>query len=189
MLAISLLLVIYILTHYILTTETTVSHKFGMKPILISGAGLAGLLLSRSLRRHGIAFEIYERDAHVSVRGQGYRIRLSSDGLTALEAVLTASEMEQLRAGTAQTGGGGMHALDGLTGEPNPWAKPGGGSGKPGGGPKLGGDVVGVARGFLREELIKGLEGKIHWNRQITGYELSQDENGGVFAIFESTDS
>jgi 2-polyprenyl-6-methoxyphenol hydroxylase-like FAD-dependent oxidoreductase len=154
-----------------------------MKPILISGAGLAGLLLSRSLRRHGIPFELYERDAHVSVRGQGYRIRLSSDGLTALEAVLTASEMEELRAGTSQTGSGGMHSLDGLTGEPTPWAKPGGNR-KPYGGPKLGGDVVGIARGFLRAELIKGLDDKIHWNRHITGYEHSRDQNGGVFAIF-----
>lgn len=154
-----------------------------MKPILVSGAGLGGLLLSRSLRRHGIPFELYERDAHASVRGQGYRIRLSSDGLTALEEVLTASEMKDLRAGTAQTGGGGMHALDGLTGEPTPWAKPGAGSGKPSGGPKLGGDVVGIARGFLRGELMKGLEDKIHWNKQIKGYEHSQDGNG-VFAFF-----
>jgi 2-polyprenyl-6-methoxyphenol hydroxylase-like FAD-dependent oxidoreductase len=155
-----------------------------MKPVLISGAGLAGLLLSRSLRCHNIPFEIFERDAHVSVRGQGYRIRLSSDGLTALEDVLTASEMKDLRAGTAQTGGGGMHALDGLTGEPTPWAKPGGGGGgKPSGGPKLGGDVVGVARGFLRGELIKGLEGRIHWDRQIKGYEHSRDGDG-VFAVF-----
>lgn len=163
-----------------------------MKPILISGAGLSGLLLSRSLCRHAIPFELYERDAHVSVRGQGYRIRLSFDGLTALEAVLTSSEMKELRAGTAQTGGGGMHLLDGLTGEPTSSAKPEANGARSSRGPKLGGNVVGIARGFLRRELMKGLEDKIHWNKQITGYVYSQESQsdtsdeggGGVFAIF-----
>jgi len=33
------------------------------KPILISGAGLSGLLLARSLRSRNIPFELYERDS------------------------------------------------------------------------------------------------------------------------------
>lgn len=163
-----------------------------MKPILISGAGLSGLLLSRSLRRYGIPFELYERDAHVAVRGQGYRIRLSSDGLTALESVLNPSEMEDLRAGAAQTGQGGIHALDGVTGESTPSEKLDGGGAKSSGRPKLGGDVVGIARGFLRKELLKGLEDKVNWNKHVMGYAYSQgrqeekidDSNSGVFAIF-----
>ena len=117
-------------------------------------------------------------------RGQGYRIRISSDGLNALKAVLTSSEFEEFKKGTAETGGGGMHTLDGVTGEPVEKAKDEAkvadaphGMKKP----KLGGDVLGVARGFLRGELIRGLEDTVHWNKHITGYERGTD---GVFAIF-----
>lgn len=163
-----------------------------MKPILISGAGLSGLLLSRCLRRHAIPFEIYERDSHSAVRGQGYRIRLSSDGLNALEAVLTTSEMEALRAGTSQTGGGGIASLDALTGEASSSYSPDTNSAPSGPQPKLGGDVVGIARTFLRNELMKGLEESIHWNKRVVGYEYSTETQssddgeteGGVFAIF-----
>lgn len=58
-----------------------------MKPILISGAGLGGLLLARCLHRRAVPFELYERDAHAAARGQGYRIRISADDLDALTSV------------------------------------------------------------------------------------------------------
>lgn len=59
-------------------------------PILISGAGIASLLLGQSLLRAGIPFLIFERDASISFRGQGYRLRLSAQGLDAIESVLGA---------------------------------------------------------------------------------------------------
>jgi 2-polyprenyl-6-methoxyphenol hydroxylase-like FAD-dependent oxidoreductase len=156
-----------------------------MKPVLISGAGLGGLLLARSLRSHSIPFEIFERDAHVAARGQGYRIRISNDGLKALKAVLTESQFNAFQSGTAQTGGGGIHNLDGVTGEPTEPTNPKDNSSdtdltKPK--PKLGGDVLGVARGFLRSELIKGFEDKVHWNQQVKGYERSTDTVRAIFA-------
>ena len=44
--------------------------------VLIVGAGLAGLALAQALRKQGITFEIYERDANVHARFQGWAIAL-----------------------------------------------------------------------------------------------------------------
>jgi 2-polyprenyl-6-methoxyphenol hydroxylase-like FAD-dependent oxidoreductase len=40
------------------------------KPVLISGAGLGGLLLAQSLRSHRIPFKLYERDSAGSSRAR-----------------------------------------------------------------------------------------------------------------------
>ncbi|KAK4170532.1 FAD-dependent urate hydroxylase [Cladorrhinum sp. PSN259] len=44
--------------------------------ILIIGAGIGGLTLAQALRKHSISFEIFERDASPSARGQGYALGL-----------------------------------------------------------------------------------------------------------------
>ena len=56
------------------------------KPILISGSGLASLLLAQSLRLSKIPFRIFERDESFVFRAQGYRLRLSTEGLDAIES-------------------------------------------------------------------------------------------------------
>ena len=45
-------------------------------PVLIIGAGICGLTLAHGLKKAGIPFEIYERDANVDARGQGWAITL-----------------------------------------------------------------------------------------------------------------
>ncbi len=65
------------------------------KPILISGASIASLLLGQSLLRAGIPFLIFERDASISFRGQGYRLRLSPQGLDAIESFLSPELFEK----------------------------------------------------------------------------------------------
>lgn len=44
--------------------------------VLIMGAGLGGLALAQSLRKQGISFEIFERDADKDARSQGWAIAL-----------------------------------------------------------------------------------------------------------------
>jgi salicylate hydroxylase len=56
--------------------------------INIVGAGLGGLALAQGLRRRGIAYRIFERDADASDRQQGYRISLNPLGRTALAELL-----------------------------------------------------------------------------------------------------
>ena len=50
-----------------------------------------------------------------------------------------------------------------------------------GGPPKGGGEVVGVGRGFLRESLFDGIEDVVHFNKAVTGYDLTSN---GVIAMF-----
>ena len=44
--------------------------------VLILGAGLGGLTLAQSLRKRGVSFEIFERDASPDARFQGWAIAL-----------------------------------------------------------------------------------------------------------------
>lgn len=57
-------------------------------PILIIGAGVAGLTLAQGLRLHSIPFRIFERQARWHIK-QGHRFRISKDGQAALNSVLS----------------------------------------------------------------------------------------------------
>ncbi|KAI2603353.1 FAD/NAD(P)-binding domain-containing protein [Hypoxylon fragiforme] len=58
------------------------------QPVLIIGAGIAGLTLAQGLRLHSIPFRLFER--HPQSRGlQGHRFRISGDGKAALTSVLS----------------------------------------------------------------------------------------------------
>lgn len=46
--------------------------------VLIVGGGLGGLALAQCLRKQGISFEIFERDADEHARFQGWAIALHS---------------------------------------------------------------------------------------------------------------
>ncbi|KAI0487268.1 FAD/NAD(P)-binding domain-containing protein [Xylaria cf. heliscus] len=57
-------------------------------PVLIIGAGVAGLTLAQGLRLHSVAFRVFERhpQSHAS---QGHRFRISKEGQSALDSVLS----------------------------------------------------------------------------------------------------
>ncbi|KAH7128555.1 hypothetical protein B0J11DRAFT_273784 [Dendryphion nanum] len=148
------------------------------KPILISGGGLAALLLARSLKRSNIPFLLFERDASIVFRAQGYRLRLSAVGLDAIEAVLGPEGFNKFYDACGKTAGAGFAAIDPLTGE------------------TLGvqhesvskealtsrqGKIVGISRGDMRSLFLEGCEEHIRWNHRVTGYELTAS---GVHAIF-----
>lgn len=157
------------------------------KPIIISGAGLASLLLARSLLRSSIPFVIYERDTSISFRAQGYRLRLSIEGLAAIEDVLGPGPggFPKFWAACGKTGGSGFATIDAITGEPidaskvtipDPEAKGGSLSLE-----SRDGKIIGISRGEMRKVFIEGCEAFIHWGHNVTGYELT---DSGVRAIF-----
>ncbi|KAG9254011.1 uncharacterized protein F5Z01DRAFT_111621 [Emericellopsis atlantica] len=144
------------------------------KPVLISGAGLASLLFAQSLRQSNIPFRIFERDASFVFRAQGYRLRLSDEGLDAIESVLDPPTWTKFWDACGQTAGAGFAAWDAVTGEQTDHKMP----------EKLasrGGKVVGIARGDMRKVFADGCQDKIEWSKHVTGYELTED---GVRALF-----
>jgi 2-polyprenyl-6-methoxyphenol hydroxylase-like FAD-dependent oxidoreductase len=149
------------------------------RPILISGAGLASLLLGQSLRRSAIPFRVYERDASLAFRGQGYRLRLSNEGLDAIESVLGPEDFARFYDKCGKTGGAGFTDLDAITGEPI--------DGTTGGNinreqlTSRDSKTVGIARGEMRQLFFEGLEDHVEFQKQVTGYELV---DGGVRAVF-----
>ncbi|KAI1121720.1 hypothetical protein F5Y10DRAFT_95418 [Nemania abortiva] len=165
------------------------------KPILISGAGIASLLLGQALRRASIPFRIFEKDTSIIFRAQGYRLRLSTEGLDAIEAVLGPEGFQKFWDTCGKTGGVGFTAIDAITGEPKddgivPYQN---GEKKAAeeseSAPKVlretlasrGGKVVGISRGDMRKLFLAGCEDFIDWGHQVTGYESTAS---GVRAIF-----
>ncbi|KAL2129178.1 hypothetical protein VTI74DRAFT_8118 [Chaetomium olivicolor] len=140
------------------------------KPVLIAGAGPAALLLAQCLRLSAIPFKIFERDASFSFRAQGYRLRLSSEGLDAIESVLDAQTFQRFWDKCSKTGGNGFTTLNAVTGEKIESHAI----------PQIalasrGGKVVGIARGDMRKIFAEGCEEHIEWSKEVTGYELTDD--------------
>lgn len=159
------------------------------KLVLISGAGLAALLLARSLKRSAIPFIIYERDASISFRAQGYRLRLSAEGLDAIEEVLGPGPegFPKFWDKCGKTGGpaGGFGHLNAITAEVR---EPQGEDEKRKVKPSKemltsrGGKTIGISRGEMRALFLEGCEKEVRWGHQVTGYELT---GNGVRAVFK----
>jgi 2-polyprenyl-6-methoxyphenol hydroxylase-like FAD-dependent oxidoreductase len=145
-----------------------------VKPVLISGAGLASLLLAQSLRLSGIPFKIFERDASFAFRAQGYRLRLSNEGIDAIESVLTEEHFQEFWNKCGKTTGQGMAVLNAVTGEKIADVPPAVATAR-------GPTVVGISRGDMRKLFAEGCEDHIEWNKRVTGYAVTRD---GVQAIF-----
>ncbi|KAM7192991.1 FAD/NAD(P)-binding domain containing protein [Rhypophila sp. PSN 637] len=156
---------------------STSTFPQSQKPILISGSGLASLLLAQSLRNSKIPFKIFERDHSFTFRAQGYRLRLSAEGLDAIESVLDPETWDIFWNACGKTGGLGFVEFDAVTGaitESRPI---------PQGLSSRGNKTVGIARGDMRKTFARGCEDFIAWGVQVTGYELA-DDGSGVRAIF-----
>ena len=160
------------------------------KPILISGAGLSSLLLAQALLRASIPFLIFERDSSFTFRAQGYRLRLSAEGLDAIESVVGPEGWQRFWDTCGKTGGSGFGSIDVTTGLslPVPEAPKDGNNEKDEKSKNpaetltsRGGKIVGISRGDMRKIFAIGAEAFIHWSHHVTSYELTPT---GVHAIF-----
>ncbi|KAH7127363.1 hypothetical protein EDB81DRAFT_141120 [Dactylonectria macrodidyma] len=144
------------------------------KPVLISGAGLSSLLLAQSLRLSKIPFKIFERDASFAFRAQGYRLRLSAEGIDAIESVLDAPTWQRFWDTCGKTGGGGFRAYDAVSGEQTAHVVDEQLTSRDD-------KIVGIARGDMRRIFADGCEDHIEWAKHVVGYEITDD---GVRATF-----
>lgn len=168
------------------------------KPVLISGAGLSSLLLGRSLLQSSIPFVIYERDESISYRAQGYRLRLSSEGLDAIESVLGPIGFTKFWDRCGKTAGGqsgGMSSINALTGEQMAMGRPKTSAAETSHSPQDAtvnpakeqltsrqGQTIGISRGDMRALFLEGCQDHVRWGHQIVGYERTAH---GVTAVFE----
>ncbi|KAL9621353.1 MAG: hypothetical protein Q9160_004244 [Pyrenula sp. 1 TL-2023] len=158
------------------------------RPILISGAGLSSLLLARSLLRSSIPFLVFERDQSLVFRAQGYRLRLSAQGLDAIESVLGPEGFQRFWDKCGKTGGAkGFASINAVTGEdlPEEPENPKSDEQKPQIRESLtsrDGKTVGISRGDMRALFMEGCEPFVKWGHQVTGYELTST---GVRAVFK----
>ena len=161
------------------------------KPILIAGAGLCSLLLGQSLLRSKIPFIIFERDSSFSFRAQGYRLRLSADGLDAIETVLGPEGFKKFWDTCGKTGGGGFAAIDASTGEVIVEGAKEESREEIAEKKKVkalmetlssrDGKIVGISRGDMRKLFMEGCEPFVQWSHPVVSYELT---SSGVRAIF-----
>ena len=78
--------------------------------IAIIGAGLGGLCLAQGLKKNGIDCKIFEKDAAINTRTQGYRIRVNEPGRKALQACLP-QDLYNLFIDTCAASYSGMNVL------------------------------------------------------------------------------
>lgn len=83
----------------VISTDSTgpgASAPGSAKPVvLIIGAGVSGLLLAQHLKREGVSYRIFERDADLATRGAGWGLTLHWS-LTALQSLLPSGLAERV---------------------------------------------------------------------------------------------
>jgi 2-polyprenyl-6-methoxyphenol hydroxylase-like FAD-dependent oxidoreductase len=144
-----------------------------IKPILIAGAGIGGLALAQGLRKGSIPFRVFEREAALNVRSQGYRVRINEYGQNALKSLLEPAHYEQFikSCPSNPTGLAASAFLDALTGEERESpAKKFGSAGRPPA--EFNAQQMNVDRGVLRDVLMLGLEADVEFGKEVTEYEI-----------------
>lgn len=138
-------------------------------PIIIAGGGVVGLTLAQALKKHGIPFEIYERDSQMD-RSAGWGITIHW-ALPALKACLPSALFDRLatiqvdpQQGIKDTGR--FLFLDLATAEPVYQIPPS--------------ERLRINRLRFRSLLAEGLD--VHWGKQVTGFNTNLDD--GVEVTF-----
>ncbi|KAK4496839.1 hypothetical protein PRZ48_011288 [Zasmidium cellare] len=150
------------------------TQNFGLNhglPVIIIGAGFAGLTVAQGLHKHGIPFLVFEQD-ELSHRPGGHRFRIDTDGPEALYETIP-TELDDLFTRTCPrlinrsptfADSETLELLD------FPKRPP-----KPGRGPSA------IDRAWILQLLSLGIENRIHRGRKLSSYDLGSDEVTAVF--------
>ena len=151
--------------------------------VLIIGGGIGGLCLAQGLKQSGISVAVYERDRSVHFRSQGYRIGINTDGGRALYESLPENLFSLFVATSARPITGRLTIFDPHLKER--FSRPL---------PPAVADLsfllnatqtapyTGVNRLTLRELLLHGLDGIVHFDKTFQRFE--QVGSGQVRAYF-----
>jgi 2-polyprenyl-6-methoxyphenol hydroxylase-like FAD-dependent oxidoreductase len=164
-----------------MTAPPSVAFIADAKPaplhVIIIGGGIGGLTLAQGLKKSGVSFAVYERDRTPTDRVQGYRVHINPTGSAALHACLPAHLFDTF-VGTCGKPSQHIHfvtermkvlfALNELNA------------------PKRFGVVAqhrSVSRITLRQVLLSGLDGVVHFGKTFVRYE--EAPTGRIVAHFE----
>ena len=138
--------------------------------VAVAGAGPGGLCLAQGLLRAGVDVHVYERDAALDVRRQGYRLHVDARAGLALEKCLPPDLLRLFLATTGRPGttftvlSARLHVLHRTAGDPS----------------RALDDPATLStsadRRILREILAAGLDDRVHYGRELAGY--TQDPDG-----------
>jgi 2-polyprenyl-6-methoxyphenol hydroxylase-like FAD-dependent oxidoreductase len=137
--------------------------------VAVAGAGLGGLCLAQGLRRAGIDVQVYERDAALDARRQGYRLHLDARAGLPLAACLPPELFDLFLATCSEPSLGytvlsdRLRVLHEVAGDPET--------------DRLAAATLAtsVNRQTLREILAAGLAGRIHFGRALDSFEVRDD--------------
>ena len=151
----------------------------GVGPIIIIGAGLGGLALAQGLHKASIPFKVFERGESITIRNQGYRIRLISQGVSALRSLVDDNVWQAFEETCPEINLDGLPTINAVTCEitdadfhgSDPRGRMASSHEKP----------YNADRAVLREVLLTGLEEHVAFEKEFSHYELTES---GVNAFF-----
>ena len=136
--------------------------------VAVAGGGLGGLCLAQGLLRIGADVTVYERDESLAGRQQGYRLHVDARAGLALEQCLPPESLDAFLATCGQPSTERtvvserlrvLHSERAADDRADPFAPA-----------TL---STAVNRQTLREVLARGLDGRLVFGREVTGYELA----------------
>ncbi len=134
----------------------------------VAGGGLGGLCLAQGLLRAGADVTVYERDESLAAQQQGYRLHVDARAGLALEQCLPPESLEAFLATCGQPSTERTVVSERLRVLHTERAT---GSGADPFAPAT--LSTSVNRQTLREVLARGLDGRLVFGREVTGYELA----------------
>lgn len=141
------------------------------QPVLIVGAGISGLCLAQALNKAGIPFRVFERDAALDSRPQGYRLKLQADASKALAKILPEDIYNEFQTSCAILSVGETN-FSPFSGNITHSRSGGGLSGKLGLSP-----TYTVDRATFRRTLTKGISNRVTFNKYLDHFTVDEQSS------------